>query len=388
MKKVLIIGDSPSTPTGFSSVILNIFRHFPREEYELHQLGVNYYGDPHDIPWRIYPAFLKGDIWGMERLPELLERKFDFIFILNDVWVVSNYLAKIKAALKEKTIPPVIVYFPVDAHTFDEEWFVNFDIVSKTIVYTRFAERVVKEVCPNLELTVIPHGVDRGVFDKIDLPKAEVKKLIYPDMEEFYNSFIVLSAQRNQPRKRVDITIESFALFAKGKPENVKLYMHMGLRDAGFDIIKLAKRYGIDDRLIVTNKSLGIQTIPASRLNLIYNATDVGVNTSLGEGWGLVNIEHAITGAPQVVPDHSALTELYEDCGLLVPISQSLTNLDVMTVGGLVRSESVAQRIEELYTNHDLYNTLSEKGLLKFSSPEYDWINISKKFQNLFEEIV
>ena len=50
-------------------------------------------------------------------------------------------------------------------------------------------------------------------------------------------------------------------------------------------------------------------------LNRLYGACDVGVNTSCGEGWGLVSFEHALTGAAQVVPRNSVCEELWEGGG-------------------------------------------------------------------------
>ena len=38
---------------------------------------------------------------------------------------------------------------------------------------------------------------------------------------------------------------------------------------------------------------------------------DIGVNTCIGEGWGLVNTEHAATGVAQLVPDHTSLKEIF-----------------------------------------------------------------------------
>ena len=46
-------------------------------------------------------------------------------------------------------------------------------------------------------------------------------------------------------------------------------------------------------------------------LNLIYNATDVGLSTSMGEGWGFVPMEHAAAGVAQILPRHSALAEIW-----------------------------------------------------------------------------
>jgi hypothetical protein len=44
-------------------------------------------------------------------------------------------------------------------------------------------------------------------------------------------------------------------------------------------------------------------TLPDEIINQIYNLTDIGINTSDGEGFGLCQLEHLYTGAPQVVTD-------------------------------------------------------------------------------------
>jgi hypothetical protein len=38
-------------------------------------------------------------------------------------------------------------------------------------------------------------------------------------------------------------------------------------------------------------------------MNQIYNMCDIGINTSDGEGFGLCQLEHLYTGAPQVITD-------------------------------------------------------------------------------------
>ena len=196
--------------------------------------------------------------------------------------------------------------------------------------------------------------------------------------QDLKESCIVLNANRNQPRKRIDLTIQAFSIFAKNKPKDVKLYLHMGIKDMGFDILKLCYRYGVDERLIISNTKKINQSVPIEKLNLIYNAADIGLNTAIGEGWGLVNSEHATTGAPQIVPNHSALTEIYNDSGLLVPIFQWLTNPDTLTVSGYVHPVNVANRLEELYQNKELYNELSKKSLDKWTDEKASWEYIVK----------
>ena len=185
-KRILWIGDAV-VPTGFSTVNTNIIKNLSAKKFEVHHLGVNYFGDPHPYPWKIYPAATKGDIWGFGRLPEFAAYKWDVVFILNDAWVINKYLEKIRKYFTN--VPKIVVYFPVDSHTFDSDWFDNFDIVSETVVYTQFGKDVVSACRPNLELEIIPHGIDFSLFHKLDLPKREIKAKIYPKKEEFLDSF-------------------------------------------------------------------------------------------------------------------------------------------------------------------------------------------------------
>ena len=383
MKRVLWISDAV-TPTGFARVSHSIIKYLSGRKWNIHHLGINYYGDPHNFKHKIYPATIKGDIYGINRLPDFADSKIDLIFILNDAWIAAQYLKVIK--LKFNPIPRIVVYFPVDGFAFDESWFKDFDIVSQTVVYTDFGYKVVKDIRPDIEPEIIPHGMDTEAFYPLPQGKEDVKKRVYGDNYQ-EDSFIILNANRNQPRKRLDISLEGFALFALDKPENVKYYHHGGVSDAGWNILKLAHRFGVDGRLIITNLDASVQRVPDAKLNYIYNATDIGLNTSLGEGWGLPNTEHAATGAPQIVSNNSASRELFEDCGLLIPISQYLTFERTLIVGSLVRPEDVADRLNLLYYNKELFNTLSEKCYQKFTSEKYSWKTIASQWETLFEKL-
>lgn len=385
---VLWIGDLVA-PTGFARVNHNITENLPRNLYDIHGLGVNYWGDPHDYSIKIYPAHLGQDIYGLGRLPSFAAQDWDMIFLLNDTWVLDGYLQRIKKFWTEqkKQIPPIVVYFPIDATEFDTDWFQHYDIVTQAVTYTEFGKQEVRRTVPGLNVEVIPHGVDTSVFYELK-DKVAAKRELYPDQQDFLESWVVLNANRNQPRKRIDIAMEAFAMFAQDKPANVKYYHHAGIKDMGYDAIKLARRFGIEDRLIVTSLQPTIQGVPDEKLNLIYNATDVGVNTSLGEGWGLISMEHAVTGAPQIVPDHTACTELWEDCGLLAPWVMPHRYEQTLTVGYVVKPEDVASRIQQLYEDKGLYDDLAEKGKEKFTGKDYSWKNVSMKWNKLFKKLL
>lgn len=383
--RVLAWGDW-ITPTGFSRVNSSIFGNL-LDKLDLVCLGVNYRGDPHNTPFRVFPAGLSGDVYGLNRLQEFVSFQPDIIFMINDAWVLNPMLSKIKEVFKEH-LPEVICYIPVDAEDHDPDWYKNFDIVTVPVAYTEWGKQVILKASPDLtnRIQVVSHGVDTDLFYPIDKLLARVK--LFGEERANTEDFIFLSASRNQPRKKLDILMSGFKLFSEGKPGSVRLYMHAGATDSSIDIPKFAIRLGIDKRLILTSLVRGIQQVPEERLNLIYNATNVGVNTSLGEGFSLTNIEHSVTGSPQIIPDHSALSELYKDCGIFISAKINYTLDNIMTTGKLVVPEDVATAMERIYTDSNLYSVLSNNSMSKFTGKSFQWKTISEIWYSIFEKVM
>lgn len=389
--KVLAVGDFV-VETGFCRVMEGIFDYFPRDEFDITVMGINYFGDPTEKSknYRIYSASNKGNIWGFNRIIELIQfEKPDILFILNDVWVIARYLQIIKEAKLER-LPKIVVYYPIDSMYLNAEWFKDFDIVNKSVTYTKFAKNEVDLVAPETETIILPHGVDLDTFYPIQAPIEDIRRMVFGKeaKDEYINGWFVFSGARNQPRKRIDLLIMGFALFSENKPRNVRLFLHCGLKDAGVGIIPLSRRYGIESRLHISNRELGIQKVPKEKLNVYYNITDVGTCVSWGDGWSLPNHEHAATGKCQIVSDHSAFHELYEDCGILIPATFPAPNIEMDTLGFLSSQFDIAEKLEYAYTHQEEVKALGEKARIKFSSPQYQWQNISKQWQEIFKSVL
>lgn len=391
--KGLWIGDAV-TPTGFARVNHSILGNLPKEDYDIDILGINYYGDPHPYTnLKIYPASAKGHVYGFNRVKEFANKKYDFIFMLNDAWILAEYIKGLKENFKDR-LPPIITYMPVDSTRFDPVWFKDFDVVKKFVVYTQYGYDVAKEAAPELNPIIVPHGADTETFYKIDEPVSDLKDAVFPHTDEFRESFVFLNANRNQPRKRIDISFEGFAIFAKNKPKSVKYYHHSGIEDVGWNIIRLArslgKKYGysVEERLIVTSMNPGVQQVTDEKLNKIYNACEVGINTGLGEGWGLTSVEHAVTHAAQLVPNHSACRELFSDCGLLIPTTHEICFERTCTYGVMTSPANVAESMEKIYNNPELREDLAQKAYDKFRGEEYSWRNIAKIWDGIIKEVV
>jgi glycosyltransferase involved in cell wall biosynthesis len=228
------------------------------------------------------------------------------------------------------------------------------------------------------QVAVIGHGVDEA-FRPLDsgLSRRPARFSVFGSRPELDDSFIVLNANRNSPRKKIDTTLRGFAQFSAGKTD-VFLYLHMGMKDLDCDILSLAAQLGIRDKLLTTTLAPEQPRLPDEQLNGIYNACDVGLNTSTGEGWGLVAFEHGATGAAQIMPAHPSCAELWGDSALLV---------DVDDDEGVAPSD-VAAALETLYSDKDLRLALAIAAHELATTPRFSWDHVAALWNKLLLQVV
>lgn len=401
MLSILIIGDAVA-PTGFARVIRCIFEPL-HEDFQLHQLATRYDGGPHDYPWKLYPAAKDKSVYGYDQIGPLVEQvKPAIVFLLYDIPFQVRYIEELRKASPRLK---VVVYSPVEAGPIAPEILQRLHGVSRYVLYTEYGRR---EISHSLELVraripdfkfpaleVIPHGVASGRFyplggdDSGDVParRLEARRAMKLDDAEHLEAFIVLNANRNMPRKRIDLTMQGFAQFSQNKPANVKLYLHMAMEDSGWNVLILARRYGIFDRLIMTQADNSRPAFSDEQLNLLYNACDVGITTTTGEGWGMVSFEHAATRAAQVVPRHTSLADLWDGAAEFVEPVAKLTYPGNLTEGHVVSAEGVAAALQHLYENREHRNRLAEAAYKNAARPELRWSSIAAQWKSLFEEV-
>lgn len=402
--RILIVGDAV-VPTGYARVLRAIFGPL-RTRYELHQLATRYDGSTHNWPWTLYRAADYGDPYGMERLPQLVdELKPDIIFILYDLSYQARYLARIQSARWKAA---VVVYSPIESGPIEPEILAGLNGVSRYVVFTEYSRDVVLAACcsPHADPgrtglpvpQVIPHGVDTIQFSPIGqgdgnglaVPadaRTSARTQLGMTEPEFENAFIVLNANRNLPKKRMDVTIEGFALFAKGKPANVKLFLHTQLQAQGWNVQLLARRYGVMDRLILSTANDDAPDVSSDRLNLIYNACDVGVNTSINEGWGLVSFEHGATRSAQVVAGNPCLKQLWGDSAVVLEPCMMLTNPGTHTTGYFVSPQSLCAALERLYADRTLCDNMAQRAFQNATQSKYAWPTICDQWDALLQEV-
>lgn len=374
--RILIVGDAVA-PTGYARVIRSIFEPF-RDRLDLVQVATRYDGQRHDWPWRLLAAADSGDPYGWAGLPGIIdEYRPGLVFLLYDLGYQVRYLSRIRAALWQ---PPVVVYSPIEGGPIEAEVLETLSGAARYVVFTEAARAILLESLDRAgpgaaarfpPVDVIPHIVDTTLFRPLEPGGSGVrrsgKRML--GLDAGAEAFLVLNANRNLPKKRLDLTIEGFAQFARGKPASVRLYLHTSIDGPAWDLRLLARRHGVADRLVLTSPKPGAPSVSNAALNAIYNAADVGVNTSSSEGWGLVAFEHAATGAAQIVPDTQVLRSLWQEAAVFLPPVATMTYTGDHTTGVVVSPEGVAAALERLYADAAWRGEMAERARGRATDP-------------------
>jgi|TARA_R110000796_G_scaffold99107_7_gene206998 hypothetical protein len=387
MAKILWYGDAVSN-TGFARVTHSILEHLSKDN-EVVVFGINYSGDPHAYPFKIYPAAAANpqDRFGIGRIQSIVQiEKPDFVFCLNDIWVVNQVWERIHL-LKDTLKFKFIAYFPTDSEWYPAQMLRYIQDFDFAITFTiEQGQRLLAHGIKPKKLGIIPHGLDQGKFFQKDTETVR-KQLGLP-----LDKFIVFNGNRNQPRKMVDQTIKAFAEFAIGK-DDVMLYLNMHEKDLGWSIKDLfeteMKRRSLDPtgKLCLTPNVNYMDAPPDEHLNLIYNAVDVGINTANGEGWGLVPFEHAMCRKPQVVPDHTSCRDIWKGKGLLINVAAWVTDKDLGVERGIVDYKHAAELLNTLYEDETYRKKVADDCFEVTQNPSYRWDKIAEGFSKAMEAV-
>jgi D-inositol-3-phosphate glycosyltransferase len=323
---VLCYFDSPLCQTGFGQVSRNILKVlYATGKYNFTCIGINHDGSPYDqqkYPYAIHPAVsplsmnkVYEDVYGRQKFIDFARTgNFDLVFMLQDTFIVESFLPtmlEMRDKLPKDKKFPIIYYFPIDGEP-KKSWIENtVAMVDFPVTYTEYAKKECLKHVPGLDrMPIIYHGVDKSTFCPLPADVvADFKKQFFPKHSE---KFIVLNVNRNQPRKDLHRTFAAFKLFHEKNPDTF-LFINAQAADVGGNLLEIAEHYGLkydEDWACPSGQFNANQGYPIEVVNRIYNACDMGISTSLGEGFGLSMVEFMATKKPIVFPRNTALTEI------------------------------------------------------------------------------
>ncbi len=299
----------------------------------------------------------------------------------------------------------VVAYIPFEGRLLHPRILRGLEGVDCCVLYTEFARKDLERNAtlggvgwspPRVE--VLPHGVDPKTFHPLAVPdggeagsnrRRIARERIFPGRPGLHDAFVVLNGNRPYVRKRLDLTVRGFAKFAHGKPPNVRLCLHhpTSTSHEWGATLALAKELGVADRLILDVGGDGRHALSEGGLNLLYNACDVGINTSMGEGWGLVSFEHAATCAAQIVPRHGGQEELWLDAaGHLDVVGEGrapFTPFEMLIVSDV----DVANQLEGLYADPQHLARRSFDAMRHATRPDCSWAAVASRWDELLRSL-
>lgn len=393
--RILWNGDSPTVSTGFSRCTVAACDALYAAGHEVHILGINESGDHRTYHSPIYPCIQPydwgRDAFGVGRLPVLVDRlKPDIIVCLNDPWNIPAYTQALDSYFKDEAIPPVCAWLAVDGKN---QHAGPLKRLAHVMVWTLFAENELRRGGYNGTVSIVPLGVDHDNFYPRDRNECREKCLEALPVPLPDNAFIIGVVGRLQTRKRIDLSIRSFALWVeRSGVEDAFLYIHAApTGDTGCNIRSLTSYYGLDGRVLISEPHVG-HGIENSLLPYIYGSFDVMLTTSQGEGWGLCQHECMAMGIPCIVPDWSGLgVDGWTGDGVLrVPCnSTALTapmNSLAYTIGGVVDCEAAADALDLLYRDRQTREHYSKAGVAR--AAEFSWVRTGQLVTAELERVV
>ncbi len=358
---VLWISDSPTTPSGFGNVTRFVCEGLARRGHDVHILG---WQTREPAEWngcRVHAT--ARDAMGADALyAYLLRHRPDVVVALADVWWLPWLASPHVRRQRELTRTPWVLYFPIDGDTDDERlppsWVDLLREVDVPVAMSRYGQDVA-ERC-GIACEYIPHGVDLDVFAP-PADRAAAKRALGLE-----GAFVVLSDSRNQPRKLLPRLLDVFGRFAAGRPDAV-LALHTDPDDEftrsptySYDVRADIEAAGLTGRVRFTPGFSMDRSLPLARLGELYQAADVHLLASTGEGFGLPTLQAAAAGVVPLAGAYSASRELVEGHGEAIAI-ESWAHTQFGIRRALLDVDDAAARLASLYEDRELLGERSAR---------------------------
>jgi glycosyltransferase involved in cell wall biosynthesis len=345
-------------------------------------LGINYRGDPHEYPYPIFAAGAGGDGFGIGRTVWMCDHVLPTaIAIQQDPWNFPAYLNLLQTIPEYKDVP-VVGFVAVDGLNCRG---MDLEGLRLAVFWTQFGKEQAVLGGYTGPSAVVPLGVDLSVYTPGNQQEAR-REMGFP--EKMANAFVVGNVNRNQPRKRLDLTIRYFAEFWKSmdRPANVFLYLHVApTGDNGYNVKQLCQYYGILSQLVLMEPSAWYGE-SEERMVQTYRTFDLQVTTTQGEGDGLTTKEGMACGIPQIVPEWAALGEWAKGYAVTVPCTSTAATIGrANAIGGIPDEAIFVQRLRNLYGNRAMRIAVAEKCLECVAQPQYRWEAVGRGFADALD---
>ena len=422
-KRVLFCGTYPVGQTnGYSRVVYYISKYLgAKEDIDLTVYGFQNFNQAlgqniirNEIPNKVklHDAYAteepKRNGFGEKEIGEFLKKNpQDVIIIFNDCIITSALVQTIMNECGSAKNKFKLISYMDQVYEYQKKDYINllntyFDSI---IAFTPYWKEVAYKVGikKSMPIHVFPHGFDTKLYYPIPQNIARM----YFNYEE--NDFMILNLNRNQPRKCIDLNIIGWIKFmerhynvnvSKKLTKNdckINKYISrpvkwiIGFQMNGFwdvmDVLENETRFH-DVPFEYVKKSIVPLNMPQQLsdrdINILYNAADIGVTTTGGEGWGLTISEHMALGKAQIASYVGGVKEfLNETNGTpLKPIIRTYLDNKTNGIGGIsemINPIDFSEALWKYFSSPDLAEKHGKKARRDILT-HYRWENVVEYF--------
>jgi glycosyltransferase involved in cell wall biosynthesis len=327
--------------TGYSKVSYNLVKQLGTLSPKVKTFHFGFQRHPNRANIRKYPDGIvpydaaanedpREEGFGFNKIHEYLEMvNPDVVMIYNDPFTIAKFIESMKHERGKSHYKLWLyvdqVYTGIAPPLID----ILHKHADRVYCFTKTWKEKFLEYGPFPDIRILEHAVDATIFSCMS---DEARKGIRTNLGVPSDAILMLNANRNSQRKRLDLTVAGFVELLKKNPTKpYYLIIASNLNPqsgAYYDVQRIfmeeLKEHKLDFQAFA-RRLLLIDTSPPNvwtdeGINQLYNVADIGINTSDGEGFGLCQLEHMYTGAPQVVTDVGAYRDfLNKDVAEFIP---------------------------------------------------------------------
>lgn len=308
-------------------------------------------------------------------VPHQMLVKSDIVISLLDAWVFDmNVIRQIRW----------VPWFPVDSDPIPPEVLERVRYAFSRLVYSKFAKQQLETF--DVDCHYVPHGTDTKVFNILP-SQADARRVI--GLSEMYkDAYMVgmVAANKGYPsRKAFEQNIAAFKML-NDKHKDTILFLQTWSGEGGqwgrecVNLVEYCRQVGLQlgKNVFFCDQFANVTTgFPDSYMVSLYNAMDVLLSVSRGEGFGIPILEAQSCGTPVITGDWTSMSEITFS-GWKVDKSEAVLDPTWQkTWQYLPRVEAIAERLESAYQmrgNQD-YQKRARKG-----AEAFDVNKIAEKF--------
>lgn len=381
--KLLYISDAATIPFVGQSVVARYVLSRLKDYYEITMLGYSANDVKNPVPFDlpIIPCARTDFLDANKVIGYIKQASPDVILYSHDCFL-APCIEEVRLSLPQIKF---IGWLTVDGEPAYHGWRKMVKPYDKIIVPSEFCKKTLLDRWLDLNISVVPYGVDKTHFHPPSQGKSKLKTQVHQESQgqfPVHNRFVGFFCGANQDRKNLALIHEAWREFERDKEHSVLMVMFthstMMNQEAGtYDLTVFLQ----DTKTLIINT----QPQPVETIGVLMAASDILFHPSMGGGFELTLLEAMAAGTVPVTVNYAGQTDFCNDNNAYcVPYT--------LTVGGfhvhraVAKVEDAVAQLNKAYENQEERLQKSMNGIQTAS--EYSWDKTAEMLKKEIDEVL